>query len=96
MEVIIFEKESWNKMMAELSVLVKSAAKDAAMEAIQVVDPVNDWVTAEQAQVLLGLKSKHKLVKLRDVGDISFTQHGRIYKYSKKSIHAFLLRHKVD
>ncbi len=96
MEVIIIEKESWNRLMADLSLMVKSAAKDAAMEAIEVIDPANDWITLEQAQKILGVKSRQKVVHLRDVGEIAFTQHGKIYRYSKKSIQEFLLRNKVS
>lgn len=56
----------------------------------------DDWLSPESAKKLLGIKSKSKLQQLRDNGEILFSQHGRIIKYSKKSILNFLNRNVVN
>lgn len=95
MEVIIFEKESYHQMMRELMAHFKNAIKEAKKEAFIETSPANDWITSEEAKGILGFKSKSKLQKMRDQGDIVFTQHGRTIKYSKSSILNFLNKHKV-
>ncbi len=92
MEIIIFEKEAYYRMQKDLLKLVKQAIKEAKQEAIEEASPENDWLTAEEAKKLLGIKSKTKLQMLRDNSDIVFSQHGRVIKYSKKSILSFLNR----
>lgn len=89
MEVIIFEKEAYQRMMQELMRQVKEAIREAKKEAQLEMDPSHDWVDAKEAMRLLGCK-KSKLQELRDTLSIRFSQHGRTIKYSKKSILAFL------
>ena len=96
MEVIVIDSVAWEQLKNDLSAMVHSAVKDAAKAAADLAHPINDWVSAHQAQALLGISSNHKLTKLRDSGEIAFTQHGRIYRYSKKSIHAFHERNMVN
>ncbi|MGB3468145.1 MAG: helix-turn-helix domain-containing protein [Cyclobacteriaceae bacterium] len=92
MEVIVFEKESYYQMQKELVQLFKQAIKEAREEAQATLDPANDWLSTSQAKELLGIRSKTKLQELRDVGSITFTKHGRIIRYSKKSILDYLER----
>jgi len=40
----------------------------------------------------LGFKGKSKMQQLRDSGELDFSQHGRIIKYSRKSVMDFLER----
>lgn len=87
MEVIVFEKETYYKMLGEFASMVKEAANEAKEE--------NGWLDPEEAKKLLGFKSKSKMQQLRDNGEIEFSQHRRIIKYSKKSILEFLDKHKV-
>lgn len=92
MEIIVFEKESYYQMQQELVVMIKQAIREAKEEALANADPANDWLSAEEAKKLLGIKSKTKLQELRDIEAITFTKHGRIIRYSKKSILEYLDR----
>lgn len=92
MEIIIFESEAYRRMQQEMLGLIRQAVRDAKQEALELASPENDWLTAEEAKKLLGIKSKTKLQALRDTDAIVFSQHGRIIKYSKKSILTFLNR----
>ncbi|WKN44892.1 helix-turn-helix domain-containing protein [Tunicatimonas pelagia] len=93
MEIIVFESDAYRRMQQEMLGLIRQAVREAKQEALQQASPENDWLTGEEAKQLLGIKSKTKLQALRDTDAIIFSQHGRIIKYSKKSILAFLNRH---
>lgn len=82
MKVIIFEEQAYYKLIDEMKQAVKDAAKELKNE--------KEWLSAEEAKNLLGFRSKSKMQQLRDNGDIVFSQHGRIIKYSRKSILSFL------
>ena len=86
MEVIIFEKDAYYQMQRELIGMFKQALQEAKVAALLEADPANDWLSTEEAKKLLGVKSKTKMQELRDLDAIKFTKHGRIIKYSKKSI----------
>lgn len=90
MEVIVFESESYHRMHRELMDMFRQALKEAKAEALQEADPANDWMDFEEAKNLLGIKSKTRMQELRDQDLIKFTKHGRIIKYSKKSILEYL------
>ena len=92
MDVIIFEKETYYHMHRELMQMFKTALKEAKVEALLEADPANDWLSTEEAKKLLGVKSKTKMQELRDLDAIKFTKHGRIIKYSKRSILKYLER----
>ncbi|GAB3343286.1 hypothetical protein GCM10027429_33680 [Marivirga atlantica] len=92
MEIIVFEKEAYQKMHKDLINLVKQAIREAKEEALANADPANDWLSTEEAKKLLGIRSKTKLQELRDIEAIRFTKHGRIIRYSKKSILEYLDR----
>lgn len=78
-------------MKSKLVDEMKKAVKDAAKE----IKTEKEWVSAEEAKNLLGFRSKSKMQQLRDNGDIVFSQHGRIIKYSRKSILDFLDNNKI-
>ena len=85
MELIVFEKEAYYKMIAEITAIIKASIKDAQLEVIKSKTEV-DWIDADEAKELLNVRSKTKMQQLRSSGDILFTKYGRKIKYSKKSI----------
>jgi hypothetical protein len=54
------------------------------------------WLSGEEAKKLLGIKSKSKMQQMRNHGKIIFSQHGRIIKYSRKSLLEFLSRNVIN
>lgn len=84
MKVIVFEEEAYYKMLREFANMVDGIVKNQEKE--------KEWLNAEEAKQLLGIKSTSKLQKLRNNGDILISQHGRIIKYSTKSIKDYLKR----
>lgn len=92
MDVIIFEKEAYYEMHRELMAMFKNALKEAKTEALLEADPANDWLDPGEAKKLLGVRSKTRMQELRDQDLIRFTKHGRIIKYSKRSILQYLER----
>lgn len=90
MELIIFESDAYYSMRQDLLLEIREAIKEAKKEALQEASPENDWLPTDDAKKLLGVKSKTKMQELRDTDAIKFSQHGRIIRYSKKSILEFL------
>jgi hypothetical protein len=89
MELIVFEKEAYYGMLEEVKGLVKRAIEEAIVG--QRIGKGNEeWIDAEEAKKLLGVRSKTKMQQLRDQAQIKFSQHGRKIKYSRKSIVEFL------
>ena len=84
MKVIVFEEEAYYKMLREFADMVDGIVKNQEKE--------KEWLDANEAKQLLGIKSTSKLQKLRHNGDILISQHGRIIKYSTKSIKEYLKR----
>ena len=84
MKVIVFEEEAYYKMLREFANKVDGVVKNQEKE--------KEWLDANEAKQLLGIKSTSKLQKLRNNGDILISQHGRIIKYSSKSIKDYLKR----
>jgi len=84
MEVIIFEKEAYYKMLRKFASMVQEVGEDNRRD--------SEWLNPEQAKELLGFKGKSKMQQLRDNGELDFSQHGRIIKYSRKSVMDFLER----
>ena len=87
MEIIVFEKEGYYKMLQEFAIMVR--------EAVNENKEASQWLNTEEAKELLGSKSKSKMQQLRDNGEIDFSQHGRIIKYSRQSCLKFLERNRV-
>jgi hypothetical protein len=90
MEIIVFEKETYWKMQSELIKMFQEALKEAKK-------PDGDWISTEEAKVLLGVKSKSKMQELRDTSAIQFSKHGKkTIMYSRKSIREFLKKNISD
>lgn len=84
MEIIIFEKDTYWKMQAELMKMFSDSLKEAKK-------PQDDWISTEEAKQLLGVKSKSKMQQLRDENAIKFSKHGRkLIRYSRSSILDYL------
>jgi len=84
MEIIVFEKDTYWKMQAQLMQMFQKTIQEATA-------PADDWITTEQAKALLGVKSKSKMQELRDTNAIKFSKHGKkTIMYSKKSVLEFL------
>ena len=92
MEIIVFEKEAYFKMLADVTKFVRQIVKE---ENQQNQETSVDWVTTEKAKQLLNVKSKTKMQQLRDEGEILFSKYGRKILYSQDSIQRFLNKHKV-
>lgn len=87
-EVIVIEKESFYKLIDELTIrVIKNSEKD-----------FNDkeWLSELEAKTLLGIKSKGKLQQLRDELKIEFSRFGKIIRYSKSSILRFLEMNRIS
>ena len=84
MEIIVFEKETYWKMQTELMKMFRDSLKEANK-------PAEDWISTEEAKLLLGVKSKSKMQQLRDANAIKYSKHGRkLIQYSKASILDYL------
>ncbi|MCH8331524.1 MAG: helix-turn-helix domain-containing protein [Bacteroidetes bacterium] len=79
MDLIIYEKDAYNKMLDE------KAVRDAHKE--------DEWLNAGEAKKMLGIKSDSKLQHLRDNNEIIYSQHERTIMYSRNGILEFLERH---
>lgn len=88
MEVIVFEKEAFNKLIDELTIRIIQNVERHYQD--------QEWIGEEEAKELLGIRGKGKstLQKLRDNLSIEFSQFGRIIRYSRSSIHRFLENHR--
>ena len=87
MEIIVFEKESFNKLIDELTIrIIRNIDKHYEK---------SEWIDEAEAKSLLGIKSKSKLQQLRDDIKIEFSQFGKIIRYSRSSILRFLEQNRV-
>jgi hypothetical protein len=88
MEVIVIEKESFNKLIDELTVRIIQSVERHYHE--------KEWIDESEAKELLGIRGKGRstLQKLRDTLTIEFSQFGRIIRYSRSSIIHFLEKHR--
>ena len=86
MDVIVFEKEAYWQMQNQLMQMFQKALKEANKQP-------DDWISTDQAKLLLGVKSKSKMQQLRDTDAIKFSKHGhKSIMYSKQSILDYLKR----
>lgn len=84
MELIVFEKESYWKMQKQLMSMFEEALKSGQQSP-------EDWISLEEAQALLGVRSKSKMQELRNTNAIKYSKFGRkLIRYSKSSIMAYL------
>ena len=93
MEVIIIDSKAFKKLKEDLFEEFKQVLIEAKKETLAQLAMESDWVNTAEAKRLLGVKSKSKMQKLRDFGEITFTKPGKIILYSKKSIIAYLNKH---
>ena len=82
MEIIVFEKESFYKLIDELTVRIIKNVERNYKEQI--------WIGENEAKTLLGISGRSTLQKLRDNLQIEFSQFGRIIRYNRPSILRFL------
>jgi hypothetical protein len=89
MEIIIFEKEAYYKMLAEIKNLIINEVLTACKKQN---DPPDDqeWLNPAEAMRMLNIKSKTKMRELRDQGALVYSKFGRKTKYSHKSLIEFI------
>jgi uncharacterized NAD(P)/FAD-binding protein YdhS len=85
MDVIVISSEAYRMLLAEMKKTVRETVHEVA-------HPKSDWIAEKEAMSLLGVKSKTTLQNLRDSQEFKFSKHGRIIRYSYKSILEFLDR----
>lgn len=88
MEIIVFEKDTYYKMLAEMKRTVKDAMKEAKTESKQSAGE-EQWIDGKEAQIILRCKCD-KLRLLREEGKIKVSHHGRKILYHKPSLYEFL------
>ncbi len=86
MRVVIFEEDSFYKLIDELTVRIIQNVEKRYSD--------KEWMNEIEAKELLGIKSKSKLQELRDGLKIEFSQFGKIIRYSRSSILEFLELHR--
>ena len=82
------KKNQLNQLLSEAE-----HSKEAAA-----VEKYGKWVGTEEAQEILGVRSKGKMQMLRDQSPdngIILSKNGRVYRYLTKSLHDFLERNIV-
>ena len=85
MDVIVISSDAYKMLISEIRKTVRETVKEVA-------NPKSDWIGEKEAMDLLGVKSKTTLQNLRDSQEFKFSKHGRIIRYSYKSILEFLER----
>jgi hypothetical protein len=93
MNVIVFEKESYYKMLSEVITFVKNEVTKS-LKSSETRNKDDDWISPEEAKKLLEVRSKTKMQQLRNSNEIQFAKYGRKIKYSRDSIIKFLNRNK--
>lgn len=89
MEVICLETEAFYKLVDNVVTRIK---KDTGLKADEW-----KWIPEEEAMAKLNISSKTTLQKLRDNGEIRFTQpRKKIILYDRDSIAAYLEKHAQD
>lgn len=87
MNVITIEEEAFYKLINEVVSRIK--AKEKITE--------DKWISGPEAMALLRIKSKTTLQKLRDQGDIRYSQPDKKFiLYDRDSIHQFLSKHSKE
>jgi hypothetical protein len=94
MEIIVIQSEAFNLLLTTMEDRIKAAVRKALEEKNS--SDQSDWLTIQDARKLLPFKSKTSWQKLRDHGEIEFSQFGRKIMYSRKSIISYLTKNKID
>lgn len=89
MEVIIIEKEAFQQLLKEVTLQVIKNCEEHFKQSKA------EWIDAQEAKIILDIKSKSKLQQLRDNMQIEFSQFGKTIRYSRKSILDFLERNRI-
>lgn len=87
MEIIVFEKDSYYKMLAEMKRTFKDALKETRNESAEV--SIDKWIDGKAAQSILNCKCD-KLRQLRNTEKIKASLNGRKILYYKPSLFEFL------
>jgi len=90
MELIVFEKDSYYKLMEETMVLMYKVIHEKHKEMKIATSDENDFLNTTEAMKLLKIKSRNRLYDLRDEKSIVVYQQGGRVLYSKKSIIDYL------
>lgn len=88
MEIIVFEKESYYKMLAEVKKTVREAVSEARKESVPTKEE-EEWINRKEAEAILKCKVD-KLRQLRTDNVIKTSQHGRKILYYKPGLYEFL------
>ena len=91
MELIIFEKEAYYRLLRELIRMFQKALEESDAKR----NPTQDWISEAEAMSILSYRSKKKWAQLRAAGHIRYMQTGRKICYSRKSILAYMDRNSL-
>jgi hypothetical protein len=94
MELITFDSAVFEALKREIKGYVKEAVAELLIEKAE--RHQSDWIPLSEAKKLLPFKSKTSWQKIRDNGEIKFTQFGRKILYSRNSINEFLIKNKIQ
>ena len=96
MELIIFERDSYYRMLEEMMGVVYQTIRKAKEDAIDAKGDSHDFISTREAMRLLNVKSRNRLYELRDAKLIEWYQRGRKILYSKRSIIAYMKSQKIS
>lgn len=86
MEVIVIEKEAFFQLVQEVIKTVKDNLKTE-----------KEWITEKELMSILNIKSKSTIQKLRNHGEIEFTQPAhKMILYNLNSVKDFLKRYRKN
>ncbi len=83
MEITFIESQKLSALFDELG---NKLRKDIKAQIISESLNQQEWLTLQEAQLLLPYKSKTSWQKLRDSGQVIFSKTGRLILYSRASI----------
>lgn len=89
MEVIVIEKQAFNKLLEEMRRTIIDALKEGRKEVKVNVPQQDEWITSSEAQKILNCK-RVRLRKLRENWDIKSTPKGKHFLYLKSSLYEYL------
>ena len=92
MEVIVIESAAFYKLIEEVirkmqTCQLGQSLKGSTME--------REWLTQDEAMILLPYRSKTSWQRLRDGGKINFFQYGRKILYKRESILEFIRANEI-
>ncbi len=88
MEVIVIDSKAYKSLLNEMREIIKSEFMILREKGIR----ENDWISPDEARKLLGI-GRTKYFELKSEGKITFSQHGRKVRVSRKSIEDFMKRY---